>query len=128
MGDRIAIIADDLTGASDSGVQFARKGLRTAVLFDSSRLAADIQQVDTVALDTDSRALTADQARSRAEQAARRLSSAGVAHFYKKVDSTLRGNPGAEVDGVMNAVAFDLAVVAPAFPRLGRTTVGGAIT
>ncbi|MDB4895772.1 MAG: hypothetical protein JWN15_2034 [Firmicutes bacterium] len=125
MADRIAIIADDLTGASDSGVQFVRKGLRTAVLFDTRQLAADIARVDTVSLDTDSRALTADQARNRAEQAAHRLNSAGVTHYYKKMDSTLRGNPGAEVDGVMNAVPFDLAVVAPAFPRLGRTTVGG---
>jgi uncharacterized protein YgbK (DUF1537 family) len=122
---QIAIIADDLTGASDSGVQFARKGLRTGVLFAVHNMAADTQSLDAVAVDTDSRAAPAAEARERARQAALRAAEAGFAHIYKKVDSTLRGNLGPEIDGVMDAIPFDVAVIAPAFPRLGRTTIGG---
>lgn len=122
---RIAIIADDLTGASDSGVQFARKGLRTAVLFDVDNLPATTEGADAIAIDTDSRATSAAEARQRAAQAARRVKEAGLAHIFKKVDSTLRGNLGPEIDGIMDEIPFDLAVVAPAFPKVGRTTLGG---
>ncbi|HEY3368137.1 MAG TPA: four-carbon acid sugar kinase family protein [Symbiobacteriaceae bacterium] len=121
----IAIMADDLTGASDSGVQFARKGLQTMVLFDTQNLAADTDGVEAVAVDTDSRAIAPPEAYDRNREVAGRVRAAGFAHIYKKVDSTLRGNPGWEIDGVMDAMPFDLAVVAPAFPRLGRTTVAG---
>lgn len=122
---QIAIIADDLTGASDSGVQFARKGLRTGVLFAVHNLPADTAALDAVAVDTDSRAIPSAEAYNRTREAALRAAEAGFAHIYKKVDSTLRGNLGYEIDGVMDAIAFDIAVVAPAFPRLGRTTAGG---
>jgi uncharacterized protein YgbK (DUF1537 family) len=44
---------------------------------------------------------------------------------YKKIDSTLRGNVGAEIDAVMDAFDAPLAIVAPAFPALGRTTRNG---
>lgn len=122
---QLAMIADDLTGASDTGVQFARKGLRTTVLFDLQNLPADTAAVEVAVIDTDSRSLPAPQAYHQVAQAARLVSAAGFTHLYKKVDSTLRGNLGTEIDAVMDVCACDLAVVAPAFPRLGRITVGG---
>lgn len=125
MNKKIAIIADDLTGATDSGVQFARKGLKTAVVFDVDQLPASSQGADAVAIETDSRAIAPNEARERARQAARGARLAGLTHIFKKVDSTLRGNLGPEIDGIMDEISFDLAVVAPAFPKLGRTTVAG---
>ncbi|MBK8799955.1 MAG: hypothetical protein IPM07_28270 [Anaerolineales bacterium] len=48
------IFADDLTGANDTGVQFARVGLRTRVSFDASQTAA-LDASDILVIDTDSR-------------------------------------------------------------------------
>jgi uncharacterized protein YgbK (DUF1537 family) len=117
----IALIADDLTGASDAGVQFARRGLATRVLFDISESAAT-PEVDALVVDTDTRALPAADAYMRVREVADRLRTVRPEHVYKKVDSTLRGNLGAEIDAVMDVFGFTLAVVAPAFPALGRTT------
>lgn len=120
----IAVIADDLTGASDAGVQFARRGLRSYVVFDlDSQRVAD--QAEVVAVDTDTRGLSADAAYARVRHVAEQLRRLEPALVYKKVDSTLRGNLAAEIDAVMDAFDFAVAVVAPAYPAQGRTTRGG---
>ena len=122
----VGIIADDLTGANDSGSQFSAKGLSAAVLFDSGLTEAkDLSRVDVVAIDTDSRALSAGRAYEKSRRAAEWLYAAGTRHIYKKIDSSLRGNWGAEVDAVMDVFRPDFAVIAPAFPRMGRTTRNG---
>lgn len=117
-----AIIADDLTGAADAGVQFARAGYRTAVAFrDAPVLPAE--NLDAVALDTDSRTMPAGFAAKRVIEAARAVRSARL--VYKKLDSTLRGPIAAELSAALAATGRERAVVAPAFPAAGRTTVGG---
>jgi uncharacterized protein YgbK (DUF1537 family) len=121
---KIAVIADDLTGANDTGVQFAKQGLETVVLLSAGSFAASLA-ADVVVIDTNSRALPAAEARARAAEAARLVKSGGIATIYKKVDSTLRGNLGAEIDAIMDECGLALAVVAPAFPKNGRVTVGG---
>ncbi len=120
----LALIADDLTGASDAAVQFARRGLATRVVFDltSPRQA---EGVEALAVDTDTRALPAEAAAARVRQCARHVAAARPTHVYKKIDSTLRGNLGAELDAIMDVFGFRLAIVAPAFPALGRTTRAG---
>ncbi|QQE73622.1 four-carbon acid sugar kinase family protein [Brevibacillus composti] len=122
---QIGIIADDLTGASDSGVQFTRMGMTAQVIFHLGEEGAASARTDVVVVDTDSRSLPAEQAYAQAASAANYLKESGALHFYKKMDSTLRGNIGAEIDGVMDAIPFDMALVAPAFPKIGRTTVAG---
>lgn len=119
---RIAIIADDLTGAADTGVQLARAGYRTAVAFRGAPVPP-ADGLDAVALDTDSRSLPADLAAKRVLEAAGAVREARV--VYKKIDSTLRGPLAAEIAAALEAAGRDLAVVAPAFPAAGRTTVNG---
>lgn len=121
----MAIIADDLTGASDSGVQFARKGFKTQVVFAPDNLLSNSEGTDTVVIDTDSRAIPAPEAYERVKIAARSVKGAGFSNVYKKLDSTLRGNLGAELDAVMDEIPFTFAVVAPAYPTIGRTTRNG---
>jgi D-threonate/D-erythronate kinase len=118
----IGIIADDLTGASDSGVQLARQGYNTCVVFHLDHLQMEAG-ADVVVMDTDSRALPAEQAYSRVKQAAEKLKSIGLTHLFKKLDSTLRGNLGKEIEAVLDVCSFDFAIVAPAFPKIGRTTM-----
>lgn len=122
---KLAVIADDLTGAGDTGVQFAKHGMRSFVLMDSTATGSLPEGADVIVLDTDSRALPPLDARTRAASAALALRRMGVSNVYKKVDSTLRGNLGVEIEAVLETFAFDCAVIAPAFPRNGRITVGG---
>jgi len=119
------IIADDLTGAADTGVAFARGGLIAL-----ARVTPDvIPPADVDALSTHSR--------DHSEEASLRVVSQTAAWVrkthpeealrwvYKKVDSTLRGHPGTELAAVMRALDIDRALVAPAFPAQNRTTVDG---
>jgi D-threonate/D-erythronate kinase len=116
------IIADDLTGAADTGVQLVRAGYRTAVAFrDAPVPPAD--DLDAVALDTDSRAMPAGFAAKRVLGAGHAVRDARI--VYKKLDSTLRGPVAAELAAALESTGRDHAVVAPAFPSAGRTTVDG---
>jgi uncharacterized protein YgbK (DUF1537 family) len=121
----IAIIADDLTGASDSGVQFARKSIETRVIFDLKHFAIDTKESDAVVIDTDSRSVSRDEAYARVKKVSAEVNRFGFKHVYKKLDSTLRGNLGEEIDAVMDEIVVDFAVVAPAFPKIGRMTYNG---
>jgi uncharacterized protein YgbK (DUF1537 family) len=117
----IAVIADDLTGAADTGVQFVHAGYRAAVFFRATEMVAD--DLDAVAFDTDSRAMPAGFAAKRVLNAARVARGARI--VYKKLDSTLRGNVAAELAAALSGTRRERVVVAPAFPAAGRTTVGG---
>src|SRR5918999_3031963 len=119
---RVAIIADDLTGAADTGVQFARAGYRTAVAFRGAPIPPS-EDLDAVALDTDSRALPPGFAAKRVISASRAVRDAPI--LYKKLDSTLRGPIAAELGAALGASGRERAVVAPAFPAAGRTTANG---
>lgn len=122
---QIAIIADDLTGASDSGVQFARKGFETQVIFNIDHFSTSTQEIEVIVLDTDSRSVSGKVAYQKAKVAAVQVNQLGFKHVYKKMDSTLRGNLGTEIDAVADTIPVDFTVVAPAFPKLGRTTRNG---
>jgi len=117
----IAVIADDLTGAADTGVQLVRAAYRTAVLFSESEALAE--DLDAVSFDTDSRTKPAGFAAKRVLEAAHAARGARI--VYKKLDSTLRGNVAAELAAALGGTRRERVVVAPAFPDAGRTTVGG---
>ena len=119
------ILADDLTGAADSAVAFARHGLSASVAW------GDDPPGDTVlALDADSRRLAPDAAAARHRALLQAHHREGAA-LFKKIDSTLRGQPAAELAATVRHLRIRgrgaLAIVAPAFPATGRTTVGGRI-
>ncbi|SDZ65692.1 Uncharacterized conserved protein YgbK, DUF1537 family [Evansella caseinilytica] len=120
---RIGIIADDLTGANDSGVQLSRRGLQTSVRFDVSD--NDIAAEKAIVLDTDSRSLQQTEAYDRVRRAARFLKENHFPVIYKKIDSTLRGNLGAEADATYDELLPDFVVIAPAYPKNGRKIVSG---
>jgi uncharacterized protein YgbK (DUF1537 family) len=119
---RVAIIADDLTGAADTGVQLARAGYRTAVAFRGAPIPPS-EDLDAVALDTDSRAMPPGFAAKRVISAARAVRDAPI--LYKKLDSTLRGPVAAELSAALGVSGRERAIVAPAFPAAGRTTADG---
>jgi D-threonate/D-erythronate kinase len=123
MSNKIAIIADDLTGANDSGVQLAKKGLEAIVKLDTE---SHIQSnPEALIIDTDSRALPIEEARRAVQKAASLLFQNGYKHIYKKIDSTLRGNIAVEVKAVVNVFQPDCVVIVPAYPKLNRVTLEG---
>lgn len=121
----LGVIADDLTGANDTGVQFTKKGIQTHVFLDIKSYAPLACVSDVMVWNTDSRALSAEAAKKKAVAAARMSKELSAEHVYKKIDSTLRGNIGAEVDGILDELGLQFAVIAPAFPENGRITVDG---
>ncbi len=122
--EKFGIIADDLTGANDSGVQLAKKGLTATVVMEITwkNIQSD---PDVLIVDTDSRAKTQEEAYEAVEKAASLLFEKGYGHVYKKVDSTLRGNIPAELAALDKVYRPDIVVIAPAFPKMNRTTVSG---
>jgi len=114
-----AVIADDLTGALDAGAGFAQHGLRAILPFSAK--PEDAQGADVLLINTDSRDLSELDAARAVRDAAERLKAVGIARVYKKIDSVLRGHPGAELGAVLD-VYGGRAAVAPAFPAQGRVT------
>jgi uncharacterized protein YgbK (DUF1537 family) len=123
MTPELGILADDLTGATDTGLQFAKGGRRACVSLTWPVAAT----CDVLVVDLDSRARTALDARERAAAATRSIRSGGTRRLYKKIDSTGRGNIGAEIEGTLDGYPCDGAIVCPAFPQLGRTVRDGQI-
>ncbi|WP_053218178.1 four-carbon acid sugar kinase family protein [Virgibacillus senegalensis] len=123
MAQVIGIIADDLTGANDSGVQLKEKGIDTSVLFDVPEQQENVDK--GIVIDTNSRALNREDAYAVTKKAANFLKKSGYQHIYKKMDSTLRGHIGTELEAVREVFKPEFVIIAPAFPPYGRTTVDG---
>lgn len=121
---RILVAADDLSGAADCGIGFAAAGLSTVVMLSAEAPAPAPAHADVLAVDADSRALSPDAAARRHLVLFRHYRS-GCDLFYKKIDSTLRGNFAAELAAVLSLAG--LALVAPAFPEAGRVVRQGRV-
>lgn len=123
------IIADDLTGAADCAIAFAKHGLESVVAWEKHISAGAVQ------------VLSVDAATRRLPpaQAAKLQVDVLAAHYrpglrlYKKIDSTVRGQPAAELAALLAYVPARsegrsrIAIIAPAFPGTGRVTVNGSI-
>ncbi len=120
--DRWAVIADDLTGALDTALQFRKAGQQTIV---STRPGVWPSHGSVVALSTESRHVSAANAAASVEAALRTVPYATSTRIYKKTDSLLRGNIGAELRALRDAAGSGPLAFAPAYPTGGRTTVDG---
>lgn len=126
MTGAIGIVADDLTGANDTALQFFIKGSNTEIIFDTDENIQNHPNVGTFALTTESRNINAKEAAQKVWEGAKKLKdNLSVEYFYKKIDSTLRGNIAVETLAMLDAIGYDAAVIAPAFIREGRITIGG---
>ena len=124
--DLVGIIADDLTGANDTALQFHQKGANTKILLDSECSPKIKAGTEVWALSSESRNVPAEVAISRVEKAVNTLvENFNFDYYYKKIDSTLRGHIGLETLTMLNILEYDAAIIMPAFPQEGRITVGG---
>ncbi|WP_158228014.1 four-carbon acid sugar kinase family protein [Pseudonocardia sp. MH-G8] len=117
---RLAVVADDLTGAADAAAPFAAHGFGVAVA-----LGPQLPDADVVALSTDNRGRPAAEARERTHRAAGRVRDAE--RLFVKIDSMLRGQVRADVEGALAAWGAATAVASPAFPAQGRVVRDGAL-
>ncbi len=117
---QFCVIADDLTGAMDTGVGLTQAGLSAIITFSSQAKVSSDAMVAT----TDSRAESSRVAYRRVKLVAERFRSY---YIYKKIDSTLRGNVAAELQALLDVTHADHAVVCPAFPASKRTIVDGQL-
>lgn len=118
------IVADDFTGAMDTGHGFAARDRAVRVSLQGPNVDRSTDTAaDVLAIDADTRDIDPETAAVTVSTLFDRPTADALA--YKKIDSTLRGNVVTEVDAAIDAIDADLAVVAPAFPATDRTTVDG---
>lgn len=123
---KAALIADDLTGADNTAVLLAKRGIAATVV--TSAAPAFPATCQAVVIDTDSRYIAPENARRRVRDAARWALDNGARILCDRVDNLLRGNIGSEIAGVLDASTPDaVAVVAPAFPALRRAVSKGRL-
>ncbi len=126
---RLAILADDLTGALDSCVAFAEAGLHGAVFPSLDAVStASFAGFDVVALNVDSRQMAPEEAAQAAARAWQIIAPWNAECLFKKVDSRMKGNIAAELAAIMGLSGRTRAIVSPAIPSMGRFTSGGMVT
>lgn len=126
LSDLVGIIADDLTGANDTALQFHKRGANTKILLDSECAPKIKAGTEVWALSSESRNVPAEVAVSRVERAVNTfVENFNFDYYYKKIDSTLRGHIALETLTMLNILDYDAAIIIPAFPQEGRITVGG---
>lgn len=124
----IGSVADDLTGGTTTAVLLARSKARTAVFFNENAAAtADrADGLDAIVISSNSRPLPRYLAYKAVTNATRALKSMGVRYFQKRIDTTLRGDIGVEIDAMLDQMDDGvIAVVVPAMPQSRRILVGG---
>jgi D-threonate/D-erythronate kinase len=122
----VGVIADDLTGCNATGILLRRRGFRTASLTGMDWPSGGLVGYDCVCINTESRAIPALSAYGRVAEAAQLVLEHQGRPLGKRIDSTLRGNLGPEIEAVLAALGPEsVAVVTGAFPASGRTTLDG---
>ena len=142
MSFTVGLIADDLTGAGDAAVQFARRGWNTFLVLKS---AGKLQPVGRrgfgegepgggptlLAVATGARALDNVAAERATARAVDQLVDAGIDRMFLKIDSTMRGSVPGQIAGALSAWrgthSGACAVVCPAYPEMGRTVEANRI-
>ena len=126
----LMIIADDFTGALDSGVHFAERGIRTRVIVsmeDDRSWEEGLKSGETTVLvvDAETRHASPEQAGRKVHAIVSDGKKAGIPYIYKKTDSALRGNIGSELEAALRASGEQVLSFVPALPRMNRITKGG---
>lgn len=124
---RLVVLADDLTGALDTGIQFAKLGIRTELYpaVSSLRDALAGSGTEVFVINTSTRHLTEREAYQRLYEAAAAAKAYGADAILKKTDSGLRGNIGSEISAVMDGAEGLVLHFLPSYPAMNRITQNG---
>lgn len=123
---KLLIIADDFTGALDTGAQFAKRGIRTQVFTTYDIKDMDLKpETDVLVVDTESRPVSKEEAYKRVHMISEWAVERKVPVIFKKTDSALRGNIGMELQAVVDTDPSYNLFFLPGYPQMERLTRNG---
>jgi 2-keto-3-deoxygluconate transporter len=125
--EKLLIVTDDFTGANDTGVQFSKRNLKSMVITNKDFINKSLKECDVLVVDTESRSDDKDTAYKKTYELGKIAREKNIKYVYKKLDSTLRGNIGAEISGMMDSLEIQHAIIVPALPSYERITKNGNV-
>lgn len=126
ISDMIGIIADDLTEAEQTALQFHLKGANCQILLDFDSSPQNIKNTQVWAVSTATRNKPEEFAYEEVKKATQLfLDNLNLDYFFKKIDPALTGNIGIESLAMLETLGWDAAIIIPACPSENKITVGG---
>lgn len=123
---KLLVIADDFTGALDTGVQFSNQGIHTLVSTETDLNQIKLEEdISVLVLNTESRYLSFEEAYQQIAEIIVSAQRMGIPYTYKKVDSALRGNISAEVKAILDHSQAEGIPFLPAYPEMKRVLIDG---
>ena len=125
---RVAIIADDLTGALDTASPFACRGARVFCFTEPDAINIEVAaDADVISVSTNSRHMPPDEAAAAVKATAEKIRALSLDIVLKKIDSRLKGNVTVECEAVASVFELNRLLVVPAAPDIGRYVIKGAV-
>lgn len=123
---KILLVCDDSTGANASGILLNQLGLKTLSIINHKHAKFN-EAYDAMSVSTDSRAITSQQAYDRVRSVLERFKDCKIDLLNKRVDSTLRGNIGSELNAFFDMYPQKKIAIVPSYPSSNRTCVDGRV-
>lgn len=120
------IIADDSTGANASAILLSQANLKCLSIIDYHDICS-YNGYDVVAISTDSRAVSMQTAFDRVYEVSKNFASSEILVINKRIDSTLRGNLGSELNAFKKVFPNKKIAIIPAFPNSKRYCINGKV-
>lgn len=125
--DKVLVIADDFTGANATGVLLKKSGFKATSFLEFENVIEYDGDAEVLCINTDTRAAKPQFAYKLFKEITNNFKDT-VKLISKRIDSTLRGNIGSEIDGVLDGLGEEYkAIVVPVYPSSGRIAVGGCL-
>lgn len=120
---KFLMVADDFTGAGDAGVQMTKNGVEAHIIFHTDKIDPEKSYV----VDSESRNIPKEEAYRKVKNIYEEMQKYSFEHYYKKIDSTLRGNLREELRAAQEVLKPELIVFNPGNPDSNRTVVDGTL-
>jgi uncharacterized protein YgbK (DUF1537 family) len=104
-------------------VQFADRGMKVLLSIDVNCIKEIPTDTEVWIINTHSRSESEPKAIKRVKKAIEYLQGWNADYYYKKIDSTLRGNIGMELEAIIESLQLEKLPLCAAFPQMGRITV-----
>ena len=125
---RVLIMADDFTGALDTGVQFSNYGVHTLVTSDLEfEFWETTDQIEVLVFNTETRYLDKCEAYEVIKKIAIKAKDKNIQYIFKKVDSALRGNVASELRALSDVFEDVTIPFIPAYPEQNRFSFEGIL-